>query len=276
MIEIKEVCEVINNRVEVEPTIDVIQKRFVQKLKEVQEWLQSESIEYRVLGSVATSAFLDAKGTSSLDFSRRGAYGAYQCMPDVDMVVPMNDYPRVKAYRDRLERDINFPIGIGILPSVCHFDFRPKEKTSYITHRDLFVPFPTELFTPVSVEFLGEPLVTVDPRMLFHTYVTMGGILRDKDWPKAMNLARFIRDRDVSRFTEADMKPFHMFLAERSRLYPGYRRYHVVANWVRYRVPKWMNYTGTYYGRLLQPMFFGTKKNRAGKCTFFISDALIL
>lgn len=239
--------------------VDASQKCFVQKLKEVQEWLQGESIEYRVLGSVATSAFLDAKGTSSLDFSRRGAHGAYR-IPDVDMVVPMNDYLRVKTFGDRLEKDTDFPISIEILPSVCHFDFRPKEKTSYITHRDLFIPFPTELFTPVSVEFLGEPLVTVDPRTLFHTYVTMGGMLRNKDWPKAMNIARLIRDQDVSRFTEADMKPFHLFLAKRSRLFPGYQRHRIVANWVRYRVPEWMNYAGTYYGKLLQPMFFGQKR----------------
>lgn len=242
-----------------EEQIDFVQKCFVQRLKEVQEWLYGESIEYRVLGSIATSAFLDAKGTSSLDFSRCGAQSAYQYMPDVDIVIPRNDYRRVKAYRDYLERDIDFPIGIEILPSVCHFDFRPKEKISYITHCDLFIPFPTELFMPVSVEFLGEPLVTVDVRTLFHTYVTMGGMLRNKDWPKAMNLARLIRDEDVSRFTEADMGPFHLFLAKRSRLFPGYQRHRIVANWVRYRVPKWMNCMGTHYGKLLQPMFFGTK-----------------
>lgn len=243
-----------------EEQIDVVQKRFVQKLKGVQEWLQGENIEYRVLGSVATSAFLDAKGTSSLNFSRYDVRGALQKMPDVDIIVPINDYKRVKAYKDRLERDTDFPIGIEILSSICNFDFRPKEKISYITHRNLFTPFPTELFMPVSVEFLGEPLVTVDPRTLFHTYVTIGGMLRSKDWPKVMDLARLIRDQYISRFTEADMKPFHLFLAERSRLFLGYQRHRIVANWVRYRVPEWMNYAGTYYGKLLQPMFFGQKR----------------
>lgn len=156
------------------------QERYAQKLKEAQDWLRSEGVEYRALGSVATSAFLDRPGTCSLDFSRKGAHGAYQRMPDLDLVVPMNDYLRVKAYRDRLERDAEFPIGIEILPSVCHFDFRPGEAMSYITHRDLFTPVPTELFAPVTVEFLGEPLVTVDPRTLFHTYVTLGGMLRGR------------------------------------------------------------------------------------------------
>lgn len=55
------------------------------------------------------------------------------------------------------------------------------------------------------------------------------------------------------------MKPFHEFLAERSRLYPSYQRYRIVANWVRYRVPGWLHYAGVYYGRLLQPVLFGTK-----------------
>lgn len=234
------------------------QRRYVEKLTQAQRWLQSEGIAYRALGSVATSAFLDAPGTCSLDFTRRGARGAYQRMPDIDMVVPMADYLKVKAYRDALERDRDFPIGIEILPSVCHFDFRPSETTSYITHRGLLTPFPTELFAPVTVEFLGQPLVTVDSRTLFHTYVTLGGMLRDKDWPRATRLMRGIRDDGISRFSEADMKPFHDFLAERSRCYPSYQRYRIIANWVRYRVPDWLHYAGVYYGRLLQPVLFGT------------------
>lgn len=242
--------------------VSLIQKRFVQKLTQTQEWLRSENIEYRVIGSVATSAFLDIKGTSSLNFTRRGARGFYQRMPDIDMIVPMKDYPKVKLYRDSLEKDLDFPIGVEILPSICHFDFRPTENISYITHRNLFIPFSTELFGSFNIEFLGESLVTVDPRTLFHTYVTLGGMLRPKDWPKAMQLARLIRSQHISRFNEVDMEPFHTFLSERSRLYPSYQRYRIVANWIRYHVPDWMNQTGTYYGRLLQPVLFGTKGQR--------------
>lgn len=234
-------------------------RRYVQKLAEAQAWLRSEGIEYRILGSVATSAYLDESGTCSLDFSRHGARGSYQRMPDIDMVVPMKDYLRVKTYRDQLESDTEFPIGIEILPSVCHFDFRPDEETSFITHRDLFTPFPTQLFEPATVEFLGQPLVTVDPRVLLHTYVTLGGMLRDKDWPRALQLGRLIRDCGASQFSEAEMMPFHTFLSDRSRIYPSYQRYRIVANWVRYRVPGWLHYGGVYYGRLLQPVFFGTK-----------------
>lgn len=236
-----------------------VQRRYVRKLTQAQDWLRAEGIEYRALGSVATSAFVDEPGTCSLNFTRKGARGAYQRMPDVDLVVPMADYRRTKAFRDQLERDRDFPIGIEILPSVCHFDFRPDEATSYITHRDLLTPFPTRLFDAVTVDFLGEPLVTVDPRTLFHTYVTLGGMLRDKDWPRAVRLAKLTRDRRISKFSEGDMRPFHDFLAERSRLYPSYQRYRIVANWVRYRVPDWLHHAGVYYGRLLQPVFFGTK-----------------
>jgi len=242
-----------------EEQTDVVQKRFAQKLKEVQNWFQDKSIEFRVLGSVATSTFLDAKGTCSLNFSRRGAYRTYQQRPDVDIVIPMNDYLRAKTLRDHLESDTKFPISISVLPSISYFDFRPKEKTSYLTHRDLFVPFPTELFMPVSVEFLGEPLVTVDPRTLFHTFVTMGGVLRSKDWPRAMNLARFIRGQGVSRFTEADMEPFHLFLAERSRLFPGYWHYRIIASCMSNYMSELINDMGTHYGRLLTPMIFGSR-----------------
>jgi len=234
-------------------------RRYVLKLKEAQAWLRDRGIEYRVLGSVATSAFVDPPGTSSLDFSRAGAHGAYQSMPDIDIVVPMADYLTVKAYRDRLEFDSDLPIGIEILPSVCHFDYLPREEISYITHRELRTPFPSYLFDPLTVDFLGEPIVTVDPLVLFHTYVTLGGMLRDKDWPRAAQLLKFIQREGASRFTEAELAPFHRFLAERMRRYPSYQRYRIIANWVRYRVPSRLHYWGVYYGRLLQPIFFGNK-----------------
>ena len=88
-----------------------------------------------------------------------------------------------------------------------------------------------------------------------------GGMLRKKDWPKALKLARIIRDQEViCRFSETEMKPFHDFLERRAKRYPGYLRYRFIANWVRDRVPKRVNYTGTYYGRQIQPLFFGTKE----------------
>jgi len=233
------------------------QRLYCLKLREAQAWLTVQGVEYRMLGSVPTSAFVDPPGNTALDFVRPGARGPYQRMPDIDMVVPMADYLRVKEYRDQLERDPDFPIGIEILPSVCHFDFLPGEEVSYITHRALRTPFPTRLFDAVTVEFLGEPIVTVDPRTLFHTYVTLGGMLRPKDVPRALALARAIRDNGISKLDEPDLRPFHEFLADRMRRYPSYQRYRVIANWVRYRVPDPVHHWGVYYGRLLQPVFFG-------------------
>jgi hypothetical protein len=177
-------------------------------------------------------------------------------MPDLDMIVSMADYPEVKAYRDSLERDRNFPVGIEIYASICNFDFRPDEEVSYLRHRDLATPFPTRLFAPVQTMYLGESIITIDPLALFHTYVVLGGMLRTKDWPGAVGLARMAQSGH-SQFAETDFEPFHHFLAERTRLYPSYRRYRTVANWVRYRVPSWMNYWGTYYGRYLMPIVFG-------------------
>lgn len=233
------------------------QYQFAQRLNEAQEWLYSHGIEFRVLGSVATSAYIDKDGPCSLNFERQGAYGRYQRMPDVDIVVPTSEYLRTKVFRDELERRATNPIGIEILPSVCHFDFRPGEEHSFIVHKDLKVPFLTDLFRERRVAFLDISLTTVDPRTLFHTYVTLGGMLRKKDWPKALKLARLIRDTHISQFTENDMKPFHDFLASRESLFPEYQRYRIAANWLRSMVPNRINSFATYYGRYLQPIVFG-------------------
>jgi hypothetical protein len=237
---------------------DEVKKFFPLKLAEAQAWLRANGVEYRVLGSVATSSYLDGNSHSSLDFGRKGAFEAHQRMPDVDVVIPMADIPRVQVYRDQLEKDPEFPINLEILPAQCHFDFRPDEETTDLVHRRLHVPVPTRLFNPVERIFLGTPIVTVDPNTLFHTYVLLGGMLRDKDYRGAAGLARIIRDGG-SEFAEAEYQPFHRFLAERTCQYPSYQRYRIAAHYVRNRVPGWMHYWGVYYGKFIQPIVFGNK-----------------
>jgi hypothetical protein len=62
------------------------QQIFLDDLALTQEWFDAKGIDYRVVGSVAASAYLDPPGHTSLDFDRQGASTASQRVPDIDLI----------------------------------------------------------------------------------------------------------------------------------------------------------------------------------------------
>lgn len=233
------------------------QQLFAMRLREVQAWLQERKIDYRVIGSVATSAYLDDGVTSSLNFSRK-ALNLHQRIPDIDLIIAKTDIPVVQEYQRELEQDPFFPITLEVLVPQCHIDWRPDEQASYLIHKELYVPAQSSVFNPVEQRFLGTHIVTVDAMTLFHIYVVSGGILRHKDWHGALGLARLVREGKTCH-TEDEYRPFHQFLRLRAKQYPGYIQSRRVSEWLRNHIPSRIYYWGTHYGKVLQPLVFGAK-----------------
>jgi hypothetical protein len=221
-------------------------------------WLDRLGVEYRALGSSATASHLGEGYLESIDLERTSLTRRAALRPDLDVVVPIRDYPSVtSAWRRECDRR-QPAIDIEFLPSVCHFDFQPTADSSFLIHREHRVRFETRLFAAVITNVGGQDIVTLDPRVLLHTYVVLGGMLRSKDWAGALGLARLIRDHpERTQFTESDLRSFHQFLASRTMMYPSYRRYRSVANYLRTRIPESLHQELVHWGKFLQPVFFG-------------------
>jgi hypothetical protein len=72
----------------------------------------------------------------------------------------------------------------------------------------------------------GVEITTIDPRVLLHTFGTIGGIIRRKDVPKITALAAALESgAAVSRFSEADCAAFARYTEERDLRYPRYRAF---------------------------------------------------
>lgn len=59
---------------------------FLEKLDTVQSWLSDNGIAYRILGSLAVSAYLDPS-LKKMDFNRMGGFSSDQKVPDIDLLV---------------------------------------------------------------------------------------------------------------------------------------------------------------------------------------------
>lgn len=197
---------------------DQVRARFLTRLAELQNWLRQEDIPYAVVGSIAVSAFVD--GGASVDFERPRAYHESQKIPDVDLLVPRQALERVKMYAAESKMS-DFPVKVDTVAGECYIDFRPTEKRSYLTHGEISFPVPSSLFAPRQAIFLGQEISTIDPRVLLHTFGTIGGVVRKKDVPKIVSLAGAIRSgAAVSRFTEDQCSIFSRFAIARKRKYP--------------------------------------------------------
>jgi hypothetical protein len=190
--------------------------RFLVELARVQAWLTSERIPFAIVGSLAVSAYTDQG--RSIDFNRPGAYDRTQRMPDIDLLVPRDSAAKVRAYAEALGSQA-FPVTIETIDA--YIDYRPGSDRSYLTHRRLQFPVPTELFEPRKATLLGQEITTLDPRTLLHTFGTVGGVIRKKDVPKIVGLAEAITSgRAVSRFRERDCEVFSRYMVARKRQYP--------------------------------------------------------
>jgi hypothetical protein len=151
---------------------DQVRDRFLTRLAELQSWLRQEDIPYAVVGSVAVSAFVD-EGASA-DFERSRAHHESQKIPDVDLLVPRQALERVKMYASG-SKTSEFPVKVDTVAGECYIDFRPTERRSYLTHGEISFPVPSNLLAPRQAIFLGQEITTVDPRVLLHTFGTIGG-----------------------------------------------------------------------------------------------------
>lgn len=189
--------------------------------------LAQEGIDYRILGSVGVAATLDetAVGPYTLDTSRKTDIPVKR-YPDLDILVPRSQLAKTIRVQGRLIDDPEAPVHLGIANNFETFDFRPGEETSYLRYKNVKVPVKTEIFDPVDAEYHGVKVVTVDPRTLLHTFVTIGGGLRDKDIRPARLLTR--QAKDGSGHDEADYKGFHEFIKQRRavvRANPSHQRF---------------------------------------------------
>ena len=104
--------------------------------------------------------------------------------------------------------------------------YQSGSEQSYLTHRRLRFPVPSDLFAPQPAWLEGVEITTIDPRVLLHTFGTIGGIVRRKDVPKITALAGALESgAAVSRFSEDDCAVFARYAEERDSRYPRYRAF---------------------------------------------------
>jgi hypothetical protein len=151
------------------------QELFLENLTGTQEWLEENGIDHRLIGSVATSAYIDPPGQTSLDFNREGAFTPDQKVPDIDLIVPRDRLDEVRNYRDSQK---NVKLGLAF-PS-RFIDFRPDENESYLTYRKSKIPVASKSFRPVIRKLIGVPVTTVSPNSLLNIHKMLGTV-RDKD-----------------------------------------------------------------------------------------------
>lgn len=196
---------------------------FTAALAGLQQWLRTEGFPFVIVGSLACAAWT---GQDSLArFSRPGGFARTQRYPDVDVLVPREAVAAVMRY-SRTVRSGSLPVGVDVSGAACFIDLRPDCGMSYLTHRQLRFPVPTELFTPRPARVAGTEIMAVDPRVLRHTFGAIGGIIRRKDTVKVIALSSALETGTaVSRFSERDCAVFAEFIAERDRRYPNYRAF---------------------------------------------------
>lgn len=193
-------------------------EKFLDALARMDAWMDTEGIAYRVIGSLAVTAYVD--GGRSLDFDRDGSADLTQRTPDVDLLVPRDRLAQVKSYAASA-RNAELPIKLDTVAAEVYIDFRPADKKSYLTHHKLMFPVPSALLRRRTADLLGRQLETIDPRTLLHTFGTIGGVVRPKDVPKMIRLAEAIGSgRAASRHTEPDCEVFDRFMQARKRRAP--------------------------------------------------------
>lgn len=200
-----------------------IRQQFLRELAAAELWLSSESIPHTLVGSVACWAH--AGQAAAPVFGRREAFSAVQRCPDIDVLVPRSALNAVREYA-RAARNRPFPVAIDVSGASCFIDLRPDCEHSYLTHRQLRFAVPSDLFAPQSARLAGIEITTIDPRVLLHTFGTIGGIVRRKDGPKVRALAGALESGvAVSRFTADDCAVFARYADERDSKYPRYRHF---------------------------------------------------
>jgi hypothetical protein len=128
-------------------------------------------------------------------FGRLEAFSTVQRCPDIDVLVPRAALDAVREYA-RAARSGPFPVAIDASGAACFIDLRPGSEQSYLTHRRLRFPVPSDLFAPQPAWLAGVEITTIDPMVLLHTFGTIGGssgartCRRSRRWRTRWNPAR--------------------------------------------------------------------------------------
>lgn len=200
---------------------DDARQRFLGELAAAEVWLRNEGIPHAFIGSLACWAHAGPAVTPV--FGRAHAFSVVQRCPDIDVLVPRAALGAVTRYSQAAKAG-SFPVAIDASGAACFIDLRPDREVSYLTHRRLRFPVPSELFAPRLAQLAETEITTIDPRVLLHTFGTIGGIVRRKDIPKVTALAGALESGvAVSRFSEGDCAVFARYAEERDRRYPLYR-----------------------------------------------------
>lgn len=197
---------------------DQIREQFLDRLMDLDTSMTGLGIPYAIIGSLAVSAYVD--GGAAAEFARKHAHHGWQRIPDIDLLVPRSTLSEVQRYAET-SKAASFSVKIDSAPAQGYIDYRPNAHHSYLTHRELRFPVPSELFESRRVSFLGCEIPTVDPRVLLHTFGTIGGVIRRKDVPKIVRLADAIAAGvAVSTFSEEQCAVFSRYAIARKRRYP--------------------------------------------------------
>lgn len=156
---------------------------FFETLIQVQGEFDRKGIDYRIIGSLASHAYLgpNEENVASLDYNRKGAATPDQKVPDIDLIVPRSDLKGAREMRSRALKTLQ-PVKLGLANPTTDIDFRPNEPESFLTHKDIALPVDSDLFRiEEGISLEDVPIQTVPINTLIHTFGTFGGIVRRKD-----------------------------------------------------------------------------------------------
>ena len=118
-----------------------VQERFLRELAAVELWFRGEGIPHAIVGSLACWAHA-GHGAAPV-FGRPEAFGAVQRWPDIDILVP-------RAALDAVESMRALPGAARSRWPSTHrrgvFHRLRRGEQSYLTHRRLRLPVPSDLF----------------------------------------------------------------------------------------------------------------------------------
>lgn len=199
---------------------EIARERFADKLSKLHEEFDRSGVDYRVVGSVAFTALAVRSGyDAELDFDRRGAVTPDQRIPDIDLIFPRADMAKAQELRKKYGPDSDFPIKLGLAAVAQTFDLRPDTDESYLTHKELAVPFDTRVLAPEELALDGRDFIGLSPLALANTYETVGGLIRKKDTSRLKVLTEIHGSDPMS---DPDFMPFRDFNAQRAEKYPRY------------------------------------------------------